>query len=158
MRAAICGRVLRIRNPHSIRPWQHVLEALDGYLTLAEHLCEHRGNYAEGWNFGPDDSEARSVIWVVERLAELWGHDFRWEADNDGHPHEATYLKLDCSKARWGLNWSPRLPLLTALDWTVDWYKAYRQGKDMRTLTAEQLEEYNDLPRSHMRVSSVPPS
>lgn len=89
-----------IRNPNAIHPWQHVLEPLAGYLRLAERLCESGMTYAEGWNFGPNESDAKPVSWVVNELAKLWGKEARWEPDPGSHPHESNYLKLDCAKAK----------------------------------------------------------
>ncbi|MBV9772383.1 MAG: CDP-glucose 4,6-dehydratase [Gemmatimonadetes bacterium] len=144
LRAFLAGEPVRIRNPHAIRPWQHVLEPLAGYLRLAERLCEGGGDYAEGWNFGADDRESRPVSWIVERLTALWGEGARWELDAGEHPHEAHYLKLDCSKARERLGWTPRLPLEAALEWIVEWYRAYRSGDDVRGITEAQISRYQD--------------
>jgi CDP-glucose 4,6-dehydratase len=142
MRAIMADRPVVIRNPQAIRPWQHVLEPLSGYLCLAEQLWMHGPEFAQGWNFGPNDEDARPVSWVVDRLTNLWGGNARWELDSTQHPHEATYLKLDCSKARNLLGWSPRLPLSTALEWTVEWYRAYQRDEDMRRLTETQIADY----------------
>ena len=135
-----------IRNPSAIRPWQHVLEPLAGYLRLAERLCENGMTYAEGWNFGPNESDAKSVSWVVNELAKLWGKEARWEPDPNSHPHESNYLKLDCSKAKARLGWIPKLSLSTALEWTVEWYKVYhRNSKEIRELTEKQISRFQDL-------------
>ncbi|KAI9549235.1 hypothetical protein GHT06_007330 [Daphnia sinensis] len=85
------GRKVNIRNPHAIRPWQHVMEPLRGYLTLAEQLFEHGPSFGEGWNFGPNDEDAKSVGWIVEEMAALWGADAQWQVDTGEHPHEAHY-------------------------------------------------------------------
>jgi CDP-glucose 4,6-dehydratase len=138
MRAAIDGRPLIIRNPEATRPWQHVLEPLSGYLILAQRLWESRA-FADGWNFGPEDRDARPVRWVVERLAEGWGDGLEWKADEGTHPHEARYLKLDSSRARTRLGWEPRWGLDEALSAVVDWYRAYASGDDVRELTLAQL-------------------
>ncbi|MFS2140707.1 CDP-glucose 4,6-dehydratase, partial [Duganella sp. Dugasp56] len=108
VRAIAAGKPVRIRSPHAIRPWQHVLEPLSGYLTLAEHLYTHGAAYAEGFNFGPHDIDARPVEWIISRLCESWGKGASWELDSAPQPHEAHYLKLDCSKARSRLQWQPR--------------------------------------------------
>jgi CDP-glucose 4,6-dehydratase len=136
------GEPARIRNPHAIRPWQHVLEPLRGYLLLAERLYEHGPTYAEGWNFGPNDEDARPVSWIVEKTAELWGQQARWVTDTGEHPHEAHYLKLDISKARARLGWHPALRLHDALRLIVDWTQQRRAGADMREVTLRQIGEY----------------
>ena len=134
-----------IRNPHAIRPWQHVLEPLRGYLTLAEQLFEHGPSFAEGWNFGPNDEDAKPVGWIVEQMAKLWGHDARWQIDTGEHPHEANYLKLDISKARSRLHWQPALRLNDALKLIIDWSKQRQVGVDMRAFTLAQLQGYQSL-------------
>ena len=122
---------MRIRNPGAVRPWQHVLEPLGGYLLLAERLWSGAGKFAHGWNFGPSNLDARPVAEVMDEIARMWGAGLRWETDAAGHPHEAALLRLDSSLAREQLGWRPRLDLKQALQWTVDWYKACLLGKDM---------------------------
>ena len=141
LRAADAGETLKIRSPHAIRPWQHVLEPLCGYLMLAECLYSEGEKAAEPWNFGPTDEGARPVRWIVERLAELRG-DVNWECDSVHQPHEVHYLKLDSSKARARLGWRPRWQLETALTQTLEWHEAWRRGKDMRALTQTQIAGY----------------
>lgn len=143
MRAIMDGKPVNIRNPHAIRPWQHVLEPLSGYLLLAQKLYEEGVGYAEGWNFGPKDEDSKPVQWIVERLTESWGEGARWVLDKGDHPHEANYLKLDCSKAKARLNWQPRWCLDETLDRIVDWQKKYRQGADMKAVTLEQINLYS---------------
>lgn len=142
------GRHVHIRNPHAIRPWQHVLEPLRGYLTLAERLFEHGPDFAEGWNFGPHDEDAKPVGWIVEQMAALWGHDAQWKIDTGEHPHEANYLKLDISKARSRLDWHPALRLSDALTLIVDWARQRQVGADARTVSLAQIQAYQDLTRS----------
>ncbi len=113
LRAISAGQPVVIRNPHAIRPWQHVLEPLSGYLQLAQRLYEDGVAYAEGWNFGPNDEDAKPVQWIVERLTQQWGEGASWQLDDGDHPHEAHYLKLDCSKAKMRLDWQPRWHLRT---------------------------------------------
>lgn len=144
MRAITEGKPIRIRNPHATRPWQHVLEPLSGYLVLAQKLYEDGATYAEGWNFGPNDEDAKPVQWIVEKLTQTWGEGANWVMDDGNHPHEAHYLKLDCSKAKTRLNWHPRWPLEVALDAISKWQRAYRDGKNMKTLTLRQIRAYND--------------
>lgn len=142
MRAALAGEAVRVRNPNSIRPWQHVLNPLSGYLVLAQALCESE-DFATGWNFGPADEDARPVGWIVERMAELWPEQLRSELDEGPHPHEARYLKLDSSRARGRLGWRPPVDLDEALRSIVDWYQALREGADMRAATIAQIEAFS---------------
>jgi CDP-glucose 4,6-dehydratase len=138
MRAVLAGDEVRVRNPNAIRPWQHVVNPLSGYLALAEALWDDP-ELAGGWNFGPADEEAQPVGALVERLAELWPERVRWTVDDGPHPHEAHYLKLDSSKARGRLGWHPLAPLDAALAATADWYREYESGADMRAVTLAQL-------------------
>ena len=142
MAAFMAGESVQIRNPAAIRPWQHVLEPLSGYLMLAESLYHEGGDNAEGWNFGPNDTDARPVSWLVDELCRLWGLKKSWQQDVGEHPHEATYLKLDCSKARARLGWAPRWDLSATLQHIVDWYQAYLRHDDMRAVTLAQIKNY----------------
>ena len=139
------GRKVDIRYPHAIRPWQHVMEPLRGYLTLAEQLFEHGPSFGEGWNFGPKDEDAKPVGWIAEQMAALWGCDAQWQADTGEHPHEAQYLKLDISKARSRLDWHPALCLKDALALIIDWSKQRQAGANMRQITLTQLQAYQAL-------------
>ncbi len=131
-----------IRNPESIRPWQHVLEPLSGYLLLAEQLWERPNDYSEAWNFGPTDEDAKPVRWIVERMASRWGSGAQWSMDNRPQPHEAHYLKLDISKARQSLGWHPRWDLDHALTRVIDWHQAWAAGKDVAVTSRAQIESY----------------
>jgi CDP-glucose 4,6-dehydratase len=131
-----------IRNPHSTRPWQHVLEPLSGYLILAERLWHDGQSMAQGWNFGPQEDDARPVSWIVERLVCAWGDGASWRLDQEKHPHEAHYLKLDTSRARNLLGWRPRWNLDTALSNIVLWHRAWHADQDMRQICNEQIEQY----------------
>jgi CDP-glucose 4,6-dehydratase len=146
LRAFERGEPVVVRNPHATRPWQHVLEPLGGYLVLAERLCQDGQAAAEGFNFGPRDEDARPVQWIVERLAERWGEGACWQADGGRHPHEANYLKLDISKARYRLGWQPRWNLATALDRTVGWHRTWLSGDDVRALCLAQIDDYTMNP------------
>ena len=142
VKAFIDKHPVLLRNPNAIRPWQHVMEPLAGYLALAEQLWNHGNNFAEAWNFGPEERDVRPVSWMVERLAELWGNSATLQTAEGGRYHEANNLKLDCSKAKTRLGWRPRLPLETGLEWTADWYRAYLEGKNMRHFTQAQIQRY----------------
>jgi CDP-glucose 4,6-dehydratase len=142
IRALLAGEQILLRNPSAIRPWQHVLEPLSGYLLLAQRLFEEGPRFAEGWNFGPRDEDARPVDWIVQKLCRKWGHGASYTVARGDHPHEAHYLKLDCSKAKALLGWQPRWNLEQALDAIIDWTQAYRAGEDMRQVTWRQIDEY----------------
>lgn len=132
-----------IRNPYAIRPWQHVLEPLSGYLILAERLYNNGQKFAEAWNFGPNDEDVQPVQWIVERLCTIWGQSAVWNIQPGEHPHEASYLKLDISKAKSVLQWKPRWSLATALDRITEWHQAWLADENMRTKCLSQIEEYN---------------
>lgn len=142
IRAVSAGQPVRIRNPHAIRPWQHVLEPLSGYLLLAQRLYEQGALFGQGWNFGPADDDAQPVSWIVDRVADLWGDGARWDLEGGEHAHEANYLRLDCSKARVELQWQPKWRLGQALEKTVEWYRANGLGADMRQVTLGQIDAY----------------
>lgn len=134
-----------IRNPFAIRPWQHVMEPLRGYLMLAEKMFESGPDFGEAWNFGPNDEDAKPVGWIVEQLAAIWGQGAAWHIDSGNHPHEAHYLKLDISKARSRLNWHPNVRLKDALELTINWAKQLKAGSNMREVTLAQLHDYQAL-------------
>ncbi|MDR0674294.1 MAG: CDP-glucose 4,6-dehydratase [Zoogloeaceae bacterium] len=146
LRAIVSGMPLRLRNPKAVRPWQHVLEPLSGYLLLAEKLHEAGEAYASPWNFGPADEDARPVEWLVKRLARDWEGQFSWEIDPRAHPHEAHELRLDATQARLRLGWQPRWRLETALSRVVDWQRAWRAGQDMREFTLSQIAAFEAEP------------
>jgi CDP-glucose 4,6-dehydratase len=145
VRAAMGGDALRIRNPCSVRPWQHVINPLSGYLRLAERLWSSP-ELAGPWNFGPLDGDAEPVAWIVQRLAERWAGRLVWEAAPGPHPHEAGMLKLDSSRARRLLEWRPPVSLSNALDSIVDWHEAHAAGANMRTETLAQLDRLLSRP------------
>ena len=134
-----------IRNPYATRPWQHVLEPLSGYLTLAERLCTGGQACAEGWNFGPHDDDARPVQWIVEHMVSSWGNGASWQQDGGVHPHEANYLKLDIAKAKARLGWQPRWALSTALEKITAWHHAYLAATNMHEFTMQQIANYAQL-------------
>lgn len=144
IRAVASKRPVLIRNPMAVRPWQHVLEPLAGYLLLIEKLWQNGSLYADGWNFGPSDNRASSVRAVVDTLCHLWGNDAKWQVISDDTLHEAHYLKLDSSKACYKLGWQPILNLQDTLSWTVMWYKRFYGGEDAYNLTLEQIAKYHE--------------
>jgi CDP-glucose 4,6-dehydratase len=144
IRAFQKGEPVVIRNPAAVRPWQHVLEPLSGYLLLAQRLAEG-GPYAEAWNFGPGENEVKPVSYIADAATRLWGNDARWEQDKTTHPHEAHLLKIDASKARQLLKWSPRLDIDRCLEWTVQWYKRQAEGDHAIDLCLEQIEHYEAM-------------
>jgi len=141
MRAALSGAPIPIRNPEAVRPWQHVLNPLGGYLRLAEALGEEP-RHASGWNFGPADDDVRPVRWIADRLTELWPGELRWELDPGPHPHEARHLALDSTKARRELGWAPAWDLEEALARIVEWYRELDAGGDMRAVSLAQIERF----------------
>ncbi len=142
LRALEKRKLVQIRNPHAIRPWQHVLEPLFGYLLLAESLYLHGQLDAEGWNFGPRDEDARPVQWIVEHLCKHWGEEASWTLQPGHHSHEASFLKLDVSKARQRLHWTPRWSLEVALKHIAEWHQAWIKGQDMRKVCLSQINLY----------------
>jgi CDP-glucose 4,6-dehydratase len=147
VRGFVAGQPVTIRRPHAIRPWQHVLEPLHGYIVLAERLLAGDMKHATAYNFGPSDDDAQTVEWIVRRMTAAWGNGASWVLDADPGVHEAGYLKLDASRARAELGWTPRLRLADALDWLVAWYRAQQAGADMQEFTLEQITEYQRLVR-----------
>ena len=143
LRAVQAGQAVHIRNPHATRPWQHVLEPLSGYLVLAEKLYTEGAAFAEPFNFGPAEVDAKPVQWIVEQLTQQWGDGACWQRDQATHPHEAHYLKLDCSKAGQRLDWRPQWTLTQALANIIAWHRAHQQGADMRETTLKQIAAYN---------------
>lgn len=142
LRAFEQGQSVTIRNPQATRPWQHVLEPLSGYLLLAEHLCNYGQDFAQGWNFGPKDEDARPVDWILNHMVEAWGEGASWQLDQDPQPHEANFLKLDISKARGRLHWSPTWDLETTLARIVNWHRAWLSGEDMQVCCLEEISAY----------------
>jgi CDP-glucose 4,6-dehydratase len=145
VRAVETGEPLRVRNPHAVRPWQHVLSPLSGYLQLAQALARGKedsardGQAAGAWNFGPAEADARPVSWIVQRLAELWDGELDWRLDEAGNPPEADHLALDSGAAERLLGWRPAWSLEDALELIVEWHRAHRRGDDMRRASLEQI-------------------
>jgi CDP-glucose 4,6-dehydratase len=149
------GAVLKIRNPQAIRPWQHVLEPLRGYLMLAQKLYEDGTAFGGGWNFGPDSRDVQSVRWILEKIASAWGSPAAWEIDEGEHPHEAEMLQLDCSKAAQQLGWRPVLRLPEALSMTIEWYRHFLTGKNAREKCLEQILAYRAKSDREISETSV---
>ena len=141
-RSLVFGEPLLIRSPQAVRPWQHALEPLAGYMLLAQKLFEGDEGFAEMWNFGPEERDSKPVGWILERIKTLWNGTVNWEIQNGNQPHETNLLKLDSTKARGKLGWQPKLSLEDALDFTVQWYKAFKNNEDLAALTAKQIETY----------------
>jgi len=142
VRAFTKGDTVTIRHPGAVRPWQHVFEALHGYLLLLEHMHNEPVVFSQAWNFGPEDKDARDVAWIVERFSAVWG-DAQWQVEADREAlHEAHLLKLDCSKARRELNWRSVLGLDQTMQWIAEWYRCHRDGDDMVACSMRQLANY----------------
>ncbi len=138
------GNDVYIRYPNAVRPWQHVLEPLSGYIELAERLTNDGSKYAEAWNFGPKETDSRSVEWIIERMKEYWGGNASWILDNKHHLHEENYLKLDCSKVNSKLDWHPKWDLDHTLLKTIEWYKSYFMGNNCKETCLNQIREYTN--------------
>ena len=133
-----------IRNPLSTRPWQHVLEPLSGYLVLAQELFLNGDNFAEGWNFGPKDEDCKPVSWILDTMVTYWGNNASWNLDKNNNPHEAGFLKLDCSKASNRLKWNPKWNLELTLKSIVDWHKLYTNGGDIKKQCLKEINIYSE--------------
>ncbi|MEY4695138.1 MAG: hypothetical protein RLZZ95_1587 [Pseudomonadota bacterium] len=144
LRALEKQQAVLIRNPHAIRPWQHVLEPLSGYLCLAQHLSASGQAFAQAWNFGPRDEDAQPVQWIVQRMTQAWSQGATWQVAQGDHPHEAHFLKLDISKARAELGWQPRWSLDTALQKITEWHQAWLAGRNVRELCLSQIAQYQE--------------
>lgn len=131
-----------IRNPLSTRPWQHVLEPLSGYLVVAQNLYKEGDEYAEPWNFGPKEEDCKSVSWILDKMVSDWGNGASWELDQNNNPHEAGFLKLDCSKAATKLKWQPKWNLEHTLNLIVNWHKDWKSGKNMKEVSLKEIASY----------------
>ena len=141
-RSLVFGEKLEVRNPFSVRPWQHVLEPLAGYLTLAEKLFEGEKSCAEAWNFGPAEDDSKPVGWILEEIKRIWNAPVNWRIGTEKQPHEANLLKLDSTKARTELGWIPKLNISEAVKLTADWYRGYKDKTDLIEITKNQIEFY----------------
>ena len=145
VRAFVADESVEIRMPGSVRPWQHVLDVLYGYLRLVENLEQEPKEYSGAWNFGPADTDTKTVEWIVQEAVNCWGETASWTLSKDQHPHEAGYLSLNSDKARQRLSWKTYLELKQALRWTISWYKQYYSSNDMLEYTNNQLQQYAGL-------------
>ncbi|MFM7402717.1 MAG: CDP-glucose 4,6-dehydratase [Erythrobacter sp.] len=144
IRAIIAGEPVTIRSPHAVRPWQHVFEALGGYLLIAQHLAQGEKRFADAWNFGPSPADTRPVLWIVKRMIERWGSGSH-QVVEDHAKHEAKLLTLDCAKARAELKWLPSFNLGMTIDRIIDWHKAVAAGADVLAISRSQLADYRAL-------------
>lgn len=142
IRAFLNNDSVSIRRPNAVRPWQHVLEPLSGYLLLAQKLYESPTEYNESWNFGPNEEDIKPVSWITDQVVKHLGNAKNWAQDKNQHPHEATFLRLDCAKAKSKLDWQPRWNLEKGLKETVNWYQAYHFQKNMRDITLDQIKHF----------------
>ncbi len=145
IKAFTAGEEVVIRMPEAVRPWQHVLEPVSGYMVLAERLATGTGGEAQGWNFAPYETDVKPVRWIVEEMVARWGDAARFRIERDDGPHEATLLTLDCSKARAELGWQPRLRLDQAIEWVIDWHRSHLDGNDIRAVSLEQIAAYEAM-------------
>lgn len=145
LRSLMANTPVEIRSPHAIRPWQHVLEPLHGYISLAEYLYNDGLPFCGSWNFGPYETSEKTVSWVVNHLYNCWGTHMKWHHDTRRQPHENIYLKLDSSKSRTLLGWFPKLDLETTLEWIVNWTRKFEEKADMRAVTARQIGRFAQL-------------
>jgi CDP-glucose 4,6-dehydratase len=148
VRAIVAGEPVRIRSPHAVRPWQHVFEALGGYLLIAQRLAAGEVHFADAWNFGPSPADARPVRWIVDRMIERWGAG-SYEIIGDGGRHEAGLLTLDCAKSQAALGWRPAFDLNATIERIIDWHKAHAGREDPLNVSREQLSDY------HARMNAV---
>ena len=143
-RSLIFGEKLEIRNPYSVRPWQHALEPLSGYMKLAEKLYNGEKSFAESWNFGPAEEDSKPVGWILEEIKRIWNEPVNWQIAEGIQPHEARLLKLDSAKAKNELKWSPKLSLDEAVEMTVQWYRGFKDKKNLTELTGNQIDFYQN--------------
>ena len=145
MRGIISDQIIKIRNPNSTRPWQYVLDPLNGYLTLVEKLWSSGSEFSEGWNFGPLESDEKPVKWIIEKIIKLWSKDIKFDISSDINPHEENHLRLNCIKANSRLGWISKLNLEQGLEWIAEWYKQYEQGNNMKDITEQQIDKFQKL-------------
>ena len=145
MRGILNNEIIKVRNLNSTRPWQHVLDPLNGYLILVEKLWSSGSEFSEGWNFGPEENNEKPVKWIVEKLTKQWSKDIKWDIDNNIKLHEENYLRLNCIKANSRLGWMPKLNLEQGLEWIIEWYRQYKKNNNMKDITEQQIEKFQKL-------------
>ena len=145
MKGILNKELIKIRNPNSIRPWQHVLDPLYGYLMLTQKLWFSNSEFSEGWNFGPLKNNEKSVKWIVEKFTEKWPDNIKWDIENSTNLHETNFLRLNCDKSNSKLGWIPKLNLEQGIDWIIEWYKEYEQNHNMRVITEQQIDKFQEL-------------
>lgn len=143
IRSLLGNEEIVIRNPHAVRPWQYVLEPLSGYLLLVQKLFEHGVEFGSAWNFGPNDKDTKPVEWIVKEICKKWGSGTCFKISKGKHPHEASYLKLDCSKTKAKLGWYPRWNIEKTIDSIVEWVQNYKQGNDLFKMCSRQIEDFD---------------
>jgi CDP-glucose 4,6-dehydratase len=146
LRAFSQQRAAAIRRPDAVRPWQHVLDPLSGYLRLAERLFEEPEAYSQAWNFGPTADNEVPVAWVADAAARTWGGGAAWVKDRGAHPRETIFLRLDSEKAQRRLGWRARVSIETAVAWTIDWQRAFSGGGAARALMLADVGRFEGLP------------
>jgi CDP-glucose 4,6-dehydratase len=139
------NEVIRIRNPNFVRHWQHVLDPLNGYMTLVEKLWNDGNKFAESWNFGPIDNNAKPVSWILEKFNQFWSNGIEWKLDNKEFNHENKFLKLDSSKSNTKLDWSSKIDLEVAIKLIVEWYTEFKNGGNMKEISKEQIRFFSKL-------------
>jgi len=140
--ALTAGKKIKLRNPNSIRPWQYVLDPLHGYLLLIEKLFESGPRFSGSWNFGPNEDDAKEVRWIVDTICRKMNHKPGYETNSETQPHEANFLKLDCSKSKSLLKWKPKMRLAESINEIIFWTKAYMEGKDMKQISIDQVNSF----------------
>lgn len=148
VKAILAKEDLKVRHPHALRPWQHVLESLSGYLLLAEKLYAGKKKYADAFNFGPEGPDCKPVEWIVKKMYALWQDGATYSLATDAQPHEAHYLRLDINKVKKSLGWAPRWRLEKALDKIIEWTKAYSENQDVSAVCRKQIKEYTKVLQS----------
>jgi len=142
------NEIILIRYPDAVRPWQHVLDALYGYLLLAQHLFQYGYEYSGAWNFGPNEQNVKPVKYIVEQITRIWGENASWKHESAEQPHEESFLNLDCSKAKAKLGWNPQWNLELALENTIYWYKQFYKNHGSISVVFDQIKDYSNLIKS----------
>ena len=145
MKGILKNESIKIRNPNYVRHWQHVLDPLNGYLILAEKLWDEKEKFAESWNFGPIENNARPVSWILEKFNELWENGIKWELDDKEYNHENKFLKLDSSKSNSRLGWISKIELEEAIRLIVEWYSKFKNGENMKEATKDQIRYFSNI-------------